>query len=415
MEKNKTKVLFFVDDYYANSAGVFFEEMKDDCEYVTFSQSNIRAEIGNDIFSCLERLDQVADTAFDYVVIASEKTDEIFEVIEKTLVIHSYKVITMLEAAAKLLDFEGNITFLRLQASTLIPSGLPSKIVDERNKKYIGDMHIVMSFNSKFLLPSIATIYTLFLHNDNCHIHIFYKDLTPNERTVVERLTGLGNNNYIEWNYIDDAFQKNIHFDLGRFSIYSLYRFFAQRILDDSIERCLWLDSDLMIRGSIRELYEMDMGDEYYYASALEGSDYENNSLGKNREYTNTGILLMNLRKLRSDNMIDKFWEELFSPNFKYSTDQDALNVVFRYKIKFFKQTIWNSFPITDFSGIPESEFIKIVNRTRIVHWLSAQKAWLPEHEAYWRAVSEAYPYTRVMYEEYQKRIVESVDFVSNI
>ena len=87
--------------------------------------------------------------------------------------------------------------------------------------------------------------------------------------------------------------------------------------------------------------------------------------------------------------------------------------MVFRYKIKFFKQILWNSFPITDLSGIPDTEFNKIVDKTRIVHWLSAKKAWLPEYEAYWRAVSEKYPYTKVMYDEYQKRLTESVDFVS--
>ncbi|WP_155243712.1 hypothetical protein [Butyrivibrio fibrisolvens] len=93
--------------------------------------------------------------------------------------------------------------------------------------------------------------------------------------------------------------------------------------------------------------------------------------------------------------------------------EQDAMNIVFRYKILFLKQILWNSFPITDLSDIPDSEFPKIVNKTRIVHWLSAQKAWLPEYEQYWKTVSEQYPYAQVMYEEYQKRLVESIDFVS--
>ncbi|SEQ40659.1 hypothetical protein SAMN02910382_02925 [Butyrivibrio sp. TB] len=119
------------------------------------------------------------------------------------------------------------------------------------------------------------------------------------------------------------------------------------------------------------------------------------------------------LNRLRSDDMIHKFWETLFSPDFSYSTDQEALNVVFRYKIKFFLQTIWNSFPITDTTSISEEDFTKLVDITCIVHWLSAQKAWLPEYEGYWRAVSEQYPYAKIMYEEYQKRLVESVDFVS--
>lgn len=42
-------------------------------------------------------------------------------------------------------------------------------------------------------------IYTLFLYNNNCHVHIFYLDLSENERIVVDRLTQLGESNIIEW------------------------------------------------------------------------------------------------------------------------------------------------------------------------------------------------------------------------
>lgn len=408
------KILFFVDSYYINSAGVFFECMTEDFEYAAFSQQTIRSDIGNVTFASMDYIDQVVEVTFDYIVIASEKADEVFDMLESFLHKHEYQVMTMLEVAAYIMPFEGYINYLRMSASSLIPNNIPSKILEKRYQKYSSDMHIIMSFNSKFLLPSLTTIYTTFLYNDNCRIHIFYKDLTQSERTIVERLTRLGNNNHIEWHFINNDLHNRIHFDTGRFSIYTLYRFLAYKILDEKIEKCLWLDSDLMIRGSIRELYETNMGDDYYFSSALEAADYENNILGKNREYTNIGVLLMNIKKLRSDDMMDKFWDLLFSPDFNYPTlEQDAMNIVFRYKILFHKQILWNSFPITDLSDIPNSEFPKIVNKTRIVHWLSAQKAWLPEYEQYWKTVSEQYPYAQVMYEEYQKRLVESIDFVS--
>ncbi|SEQ40638.1 hypothetical protein SAMN02910382_02924 [Butyrivibrio sp. TB] len=85
---------------------------------------------------------------------------------------HQYKVMMMLEAAAIMLTFEGYIDYLRFLNSSLISNKLPTVIIDERNKQYTNDMQIVMSFNSKFLLPSITTIYTLFLYNNNCHVHI---------------------------------------------------------------------------------------------------------------------------------------------------------------------------------------------------------------------------------------------------
>lgn len=408
------QILFFVDSYYYNSARVFLESIRDDYEYYAFSDQYISSDIAGFSYTSIDQIGNVSDICFDYVVIASENPDIVYDRIEQGLKAHEYQVMTFLEAADIILPFEGCINFMRLHASTLIPCILPSKEIERRSRNYSKEMHIIMSFNSKFLLPSITTIYTLFKYNDNCHLHIFYQDLSQSERVVIDRLSKLGNNNIIEWHYITDNLEDKIHFEIGRFSIYAIYRFLAYKVLDDVVERALWLDSDLMIRGSIRELYEIDMSDKYYFSSVLEGSDYEDNILGKNREYTNNGVLLMNLKKLRSDDMMDKFWECLFSPDYKYPLSQDALNVVFRYKIKFFKQIIWNSFPITDLSGIPDSEFNMIVNKTKIVHWLSAQKAWLPEYEGYWRSVSEQYPYTKIMYEEYQKRLTQSVDYVSD-
>ncbi|WP_027204495.1 glycosyltransferase family 8 protein [Butyrivibrio fibrisolvens] len=412
MSKSRFNALFFIDINYVALAYLFFKGVKEEYNCILFSCDDIETDIEGYSYNCLDNYQVDNIITFDYVVIASDKTDEVYGKLKKMLTGHQYKVMTMLEAAAIMLTFEGYIDYLRFLNSSLISNKLPTVIIDERNKQYTNDMQIVMSFNSKFLLPSITTIYTLFLYNNNCHVHIFYLDLSENERIVVDRLTQLGESNIIEWHLITDNLSDKIHYDIGRFSLYSLYRFFSYQILDESIDKCLWLDSDLMIRGSIRELYEIDL-EEYYFAGALEASDYENNALGKNRESINTGILLMNLNRLRSDDMIHKFWETLFSPDFSYSTDQEALNVVFRYKIKFFLQTIWNSFPITYTTSISEEDFTKLVDITCIVHWLSAQKAWLPEYEGYWRAVAEQYPYAKIMYEEYQKRLVESVDFVS--
>lgn len=420
MSDDRINLLIYVDPSYCyiNAAGFFIKYIPDKYQYMLFSQQCIYAEINDVIYEDIDSINQFADTRFDYVVIASDNPDDVFDNIEHNLKKHDYKVVTMLEAAQKVLSFGDYVNYLRINASTLIPKMLPSKVINERYRKYTNDMHIVMSFDSKFLLPAITTIYTLFLFNCNCHVHILYNDLKQNEMTVVERLTRLarGGTNKIEWHYVTNDLQDKIHFNLGRYSINILYKFLAYKILDESIERCLWLDSDLMIRGNVRDLYEVDMSDEYYFASALESSEYEDTALGKNREYTNIGVLLMNLKKIRSDDMIDKFWSLLFSPDFNYPTlEQDAMNIVFRYKIYLVKQEIWNSFPISDFSGVPEIEFDKIVDRTRIVHWLSAQKAWLPEYEAYWQMCGEEYPYAKIMFDEYKKRLNESVDFVSNV
>lgn len=414
MVKHSNNILFYTDEKYLELLCLFLSSMDSNNKYTAFSQQNIEVSNMCISFRDLDNISQVANNYFDFVVLVSDEVDNIFEIVEKNLTNNDYKVMNLREVAPIVLPFNDYINYLRDLRFLLIPDYIPYKESCLRKIKYTYDMHIVMSFNSKFLLPAIGTIYTLFLYNDNCYVHIFYRDLTPNEQNVIERLTKLGNNNRIEWHYITNDLHDKISFDIGRFSIYALYRYLACEILDDKIERALWLDSDLMIRGNIRELYETEMGDECYFASALESSEYENNILGKNREYTNNGVLLMNLKKLRSDDMLDKHWELLFSPDYPYPLSQDALNVVFRYKIRFVLQELWNSFPISYFYGVSDEDYKKIIDNTRIVHWLSAKKAWLPEYELYWETASKDSIYTKVMYEEYKRRLIESVDFVSS-
>lgn len=275
-------------------------------------------------------------------------------------------------------------------------------------------MHIIMSFNTKFLLPALETIYTLFVHNEGVILHIFFIDLTEDERSCVERLLKLDGGHQIIWHLIEEDLTDKIQYDTGRFSMYTMYRFLAYKILDKTITRCLWLDSDLMIRGDVRELYDTDMGDEYYFVGAREISPHVAERFGEMREYTNTGVLVMNLEKLRSDDMMDEFWKYLFDPSIDHSIpDQDALNEVFRGKIRFVDQELWNRFPITVFNEEVPMEVIRMkADKARIVHFLSASKVWLDEYAPVWEARAKEHPFVKIMYEEYLDNVEKCVSFL---
>ncbi|PWT26052.1 hypothetical protein [Butyrivibrio fibrisolvens] len=178
MSKSRFNALFFIDINYVALAYLFFKGVKEEYNCILFSCDDIETDIEGYSYNCLDNYQVDNIITFDYVVIASDKTDEVYGKLKKMLTGHQYKVMTMLEAAAIMLTFEGYIDYLRFLNSSLISNKLPTVIIDERNKQYTNDMQIVMSFNSKFLLPSITTIYTLFLYNNNCHVHIFYLDLS---------------------------------------------------------------------------------------------------------------------------------------------------------------------------------------------------------------------------------------------
>ncbi len=47
------------------------------------------------------------------------------------------------------------------------------------------------------------------------------------------------------------------------FSIEMYYRIVAQCVLPDTVDRVLWLDSDIIVTGDISEFYNSDFGDKY--------------------------------------------------------------------------------------------------------------------------------------------------------
>ena len=413
MQEQELRVLLYASEaYIAKTAQIIITLVPGMAYCPCSSEERVFAEVLT--FHPPSYFELLRDISFDFVVVATDNMRDDIRMLKESLSIDTSVFLDLTGASEILCTFEGRVQYLVRH----MQFGTPELPEDMKlpNPEASGDnpMHIVMSFNSRFLLPACETIYTLFLHNHNIVLHILYIDLTDEERTSVERYTTMEGTYEIEWHLIEDDMLDKIHFDPGRFSVYTLYRFYAYQILDETIERCLWLDADLMIRGDIRGLYDTPMGDQWYFTSALESDAYAKNNVGENYEYTNIGTIVMNLKKLRSDDMMNAFWEFLFSPDFDYPAfEQDALNIVFRRKIKFVEQGIWNSFPISEFNeNVPLETIREYADKARIVHFLSAKKVWLDEYREYWEEAAREIPYTGIMYREYMQYLAESQEYL---
>ena len=117
------------------------------------------------------------------------------------------------------------------------------------------------------------------------------------------------------------------------------YRIFAARYLPESLDRVLYLDPDIIVNGSILPLYELPMEDYFFAAASHAGHILQRmNSLRldveENSPYINSGVMLMNLDRLRWEQDYDDvfhFIEEhrglLFLP------DQDIISGLYGSKI----------------------------------------------------------------------------------
>lgn len=108
-------------------------------------------------------------------------------------------------------------------------------------------------------------------------------------------------------------------------------RILIPEILPKSVDRVLYLDCDVVVNDSLDDLFTMSL-DSKSVAGCLDTQDYDMevfHRLGYERRlrYICTGVLLMNLKYWRTNNLKSQILEYAVGRNLKFP-DQDAINHV---------------------------------------------------------------------------------------
>ncbi|SEQ40615.1 hypothetical protein [Butyrivibrio sp. TB] len=78
MSKSRFNALFFIDINYVALAYLFFKGVKEEYNCILFSCDDIETDIEGYSYNCLDNYQVDNIITFDYVVIASDKTDEVY-------------------------------------------------------------------------------------------------------------------------------------------------------------------------------------------------------------------------------------------------------------------------------------------------------------------------------------------------
>ena len=180
-------------------------------------------------------------------------------------------------------------------------------------------------------------------------------------------------------------------------SMETYYRFLVQKIFE-GYDRVLYLDSDLVIRGDVSELFNVDMGDSL--VAAVRDVDYLGNLNmpdGKRLEYTrNTlgmsdpyayfqaGVLVLNTREMRKLHTVSEWMEIVSKSDFIYD-DQDILNAECQGRVHYLPAE-WNV--MHDCAGRVAKVFTWAPNEVfdaynasrtnpKIIHYAGFEKPWV--------------------------------------
>ncbi|MCD8362411.1 MAG: glycosyltransferase family 8 protein [Lachnospiraceae bacterium] len=163
------------------------------------------------------------------------------------------------------------------------------------------------------------------------------------------------------------------------------YRIFAARYLPDSLDRILYLDPDVIINGSLSSLYSTKL-DGYLFAAASHTGKlitrFNDLRLDRGREapYINSGVMLMNLGKLRAEQNADdvyRFIEErrihLLLP------DQDIISSLYGSRIFLldpfrYNMTEWLYMKHSPFKHGRNIQWVR--ENSVIIHYCGRNKPW---------------------------------------
>ena len=234
---------------------------------------------------------------------------------------------------------------------------------------------------SLYLAVAIASILKNAKKTDELSFYILDGGISSANKGKIKSLKKIKNFDIAFINVNDSLFKR---FPIGDnyISIQTYYRYIIPQLLPD-IDKILYLDCDVIVKDSLSELYNQDISD--YWIAGVEDLGYfvDRKRLKRETEsfYINAGIILLNVKKWREDNITEKLF------NFTRENaamlehkDQDVINMVLNSKSKplDYRWNVQDSYHRSyEMANHPNKQlFIAARNNPGIIHYTSANKPW---------------------------------------
>ena len=197
--------------------------------------------------------------------------------------------------------------------------------------------HVVVATDEKFVIPTAVTLRSLSLSGSGtlC-VWILASGVSPASRRLVEQSVA-GHEMSLEWIEMDSA-------ELGDTSRSQIgkatyFRLGIGELLPSTVDRALYMDSDMLVAGTLAPLWSKSFESEVLYAvrsvhypsictyGAMD--NWPQLGLDPRAPYFNAGLMMINLTEWRTRNVGRRCLDYLASPLANGAlADQEALNAV---------------------------------------------------------------------------------------
>lgn len=212
------------------------------------------------------------------------------------------------------------------------------------------------------------------------------------KRRILKSVSSYQNRIEIRWLEVADRLSNKKLKISGHISIATYFRLLIPELLPQQYEKVIYLDSDLIVNHDIGELWEVEIGENHLlavqdlgipYVSSMYGLiNYKELGIPFDCKYFNAGVLVINLKKWRSENVDEKVVDYLEkNRDFVRWWDQDGLNAVLagcwsELDLKWNQTTVVHSYSSWEESPFSKEVYEDLIHDPYIIHFAHAEKPW---------------------------------------
>ena len=207
-------------------------------------------------------------------------------------------------------------------------------------------MYVIYHSSDSFTSVTGVSMVSLFENNKGMdHIHVLYIEHGMKDENK-QLLKGVADQYGRELEFMEmPNWSKKLNINLRSSKKgwlgFGYNRLFLTEYLPKDVDRVLYLDSDTVIEQPLDAFWNQDLGD-YYLAGVDDclSSKYRNLvGLSEDGTYINSGMLLINVKKWREENVCQQFVDMVVKNNgFFIFNEQSTINSMFSGKIKVLSQ-----------------------------------------------------------------------------
>ena len=268
------------------------------------------------------------------------------------------------------------------------------------NRIFIKKVVVAYGLNNNYIFQTYISIISILENSFSTTFYKFYLLINGEEFKEENKKILLNlEDKYKNCKFFFCNVNTTIFFDIStkrkkKYPKETFYRLLITKYINE--EKVIYLDGDTFILSDLSEMFNLNMNKKYILGFADRGFKYIESLGYKDYHYITAGVLLIDLKNLKNNNITDAFIEFMNNNKDKLiQNDQTVINVVLKKNIGFLppKFGIWN---FRDKKSVliycnnlknkyhkiiyNETSFIEAFNNPTIIHFVY-NKPWLNERK----------------------------------